>query len=109
MGHRSAGGTLNIFADPLLNHEALPSNNVVSADVILHPAIDVIEDLYVINQGSTLWHYRDPDQINVRWQNVLERPTDASEAEMIAGAEAETRIVSPLPGGASHRRPDDAR
>ena len=69
---------------------------MISADVILHPAIDVIEDLYVINQGSTLWHYRDPDQINVRWQNVLERPTDASEAEMIAGAEAETRIVSPL-------------
>ena len=84
------------FIDADLNHEILPSNNLTSADVLIHPAVDIIEDLYAINQGATLWHYRDPDQINVRWQNLMERPTEATAAEMITGEEGESRIVSPL-------------
>ena len=36
------GGTLNIFVDEDLHHEALPSNNAKAADVVMHATIDVI-------------------------------------------------------------------
>ena len=78
-----------------LDHEVLPSTNIRSIEVIAHENVNFIEDVFTFTGTYNIWHYRDPDQIRVRWENVTGKPEAAASEEMTLGTETSIRLMSP--------------
>ena len=88
-------GNLVLTRRQSLDHEVLPSTNIRSIEVIAHENVNFIEDVFTFTGSYNIWHYRDPDQIQVRWENVTGKPAAASTEEMTLGTETSIRLMSP--------------
>ena len=89
------GATGALERNTNLDTELLPSNAGVTVEIIKHENIDAIEDAYTHSGTRNIWHYRDPNQLIVRWPNITEKPPDATIEEMELGTESGIRFMSP--------------
>ena len=72
------GAQLVLERNTNLDSELLPSNSGITVEIIKHENVDVIEDAYTHSGTRNIWHYRDPNQLIVRWPNITEKPPDAT-------------------------------
>lgn len=92
------GNTYALNRAPILDHEVQPTARTVASAVIKHANLNFLEDYYSIAAGRgnyNLFHYRDPDSIKVRWENVQEKPAEATLTEMQQGVETSIKLMSP--------------
>ena len=88
-------GFVGLTRRPSLDNAVLPSTSGQSIEVIAHPNVNFVEDVFTFTGSYNIWHYRDPDQIQVRWENVTGKPEVASVEEMRLGTETSIRLMSP--------------
>ena len=89
------GAQVQLLHNADLAAEIQPGIGGISAEVVKHPNIDALEDAYTHTGTDNIWHYRDPDQLSVRWENVTEKPSEATVTEMELGSENSIRLMSP--------------
>ena len=89
------GAQLVLARNTNLDSELLPSNSGITVEIIKHENVDVIEDAYTHTGTRNIWHYRDPNQLIVRWPNITEKPLDATTEEMEQATESAVRFMSP--------------